>query len=136
MKGAAAILMPRAVRRAIVDHARHERPLECCGFVVGASARAVFVVPMRNIAKSRVRYRIEDKAHIELRRVLRAVRPSMSILGVYHSHPAGDAYPSTTDVDEAFYADWMYLVVGFKGGRARLRAFRIRGRRVYPMTLR
>jgi len=130
------ILVPRPVRRAIVDHASREKPLECCGFVVGASARAMFVVPMSNVARSRVRYRIEDKAHIELRRLLRVLRPSMSIIGVYHSHPAGDAWPSATDVDEAFYPDWKYLIVGFKSGRAILRAFHIRHGRVYPVLLR
>lgn len=131
-----AILVPRPLRRAIVDHASREKPLECCGFVVGTSARAAFVVPMPNVARSRARYRIDDKAHIELRRMLRLLRPSMSIIGVYHSHPAGDAWPSTTDVEEAFYPDWTYLIVGFRSGRAKLRGFQIRRGRVCPVPLR
>jgi proteasome lid subunit RPN8/RPN11 len=130
------ILVPRPVRRAIIDHASREKPLECCGFVVGAPARALFVLPMSNVAGSRVRYRIDDKAHIDLRRVLRGARPSVSIIGVYHSHPAGDAWPSATDVEEAFYPDWTYLIVGFKAGRGILRAFRIRDGRVSPVSLR
>jgi proteasome lid subunit RPN8/RPN11 len=136
VKAGASILVPRAVRRAIVDHASRERPLECCGLVIGSSTRAAFVVAMANVARSRVRYRIDDKAHIELRRVLRAVRPSLSIVGVYHSHPAGDAYPSSTDVAEALYSDWFHLIVGFKGGRPSLRAFRIRRGRVLRLALR
>ena len=63
-----------------------------------------------------MRYRVDDRAHIELRRVLRGVRPALSILGVYHSHPAGDAWPSETDVAEALYPDWTHLIVGL-GGR-------------------
>ena len=42
----------------------------------GRRARAMFVVPMANAQKSRVRYRIDDRAHIELRRMLRDIRPS------------------------------------------------------------
>jgi proteasome lid subunit RPN8/RPN11 len=136
VRARATIQVPRPVRRAIVDHATREKPLECCGFVLGASGRAMFVVPMTNVARSRRRYRIDDRAHIELRRLLRELRPSMSIVGVYHSHPAGDAWPSTTDVDEAFYPDWTYLIVGFRRGRAMLRAFQIRRGRVYPVPLR
>jgi proteasome lid subunit RPN8/RPN11 len=124
------------VRRAIVDHARRDRPFECCGFVVGSPRQAAFVVPMPNAARSRVRYRIDDKAHIELRRMLRGVRPALSIIGVYHSHPEGDSYPSMTDVDEAFYPDWTHVIVGFSGGRAILRAFQIRDRRIHPVAVR
>ena len=62
-----AVRVPRDVRRAMIDHARRDRPRECCGFVVGAPARAMFVVAMTNVDRSRVRYRIDDRAHIELR---------------------------------------------------------------------
>jgi proteasome lid subunit RPN8/RPN11 len=128
--------MSRPVRRAIVDHARRDRPFECCGFVVGSVRRAAFVVPMPNVARSRVRYRIDDRAHIELRRMLRGVRPALSIIGVYHSHPAGRSYPSITDVDEAFYPDWTHVIVGFTGERAMLRAFQIRHGRIHAVALR
>jgi desampylase len=130
------VTVPRAVRQAILDHARQARPLECCGFVIGMSTRAMFVMPMTNVMKSRVRYRIDDRAHIELRRVLRGVRPNLSILGVYHSHPEGDAWPSETDVAEALYPDWTHWIVGFKGTRPVLRAFRIRKGTVRQVPLR
>jgi proteasome lid subunit RPN8/RPN11 len=128
--------IPRAVRQAILDHARQVAPRECCGFVIGASARVMFAVPMTNVEKSRARYRIDDRAHIELRRVLRGVRPNLSILGVYHSHPAGDAWPSDTDVAEAHYPDWTHLIVGVSGSRPVLRAFRIRQGTVRQVALR
>ena len=125
-KATKALMIPRPVRHAIVSHARQDRPFECCGFLIGASARVMFAMPMANVEKSRVRYRIDDRAHIELRRVLRGVRPALSILGVYHSHPAGDAWPSETDLAEALYPEWMYVIVGLEGRRSSLRAFRIR----------
>ena len=118
--------VPRAIRQAIVAHARQEWPRECCGFLIGAGGRALFALRMANVAKSRVRYRIDDRAHIELRRVLRGIRPKVSILGVYHSHPAGDAWPSETDVADAFYPDWTHVIVGLEGRRPIVRAFRIR----------
>jgi proteasome lid subunit RPN8/RPN11 len=136
VSGGQGLSMPAALRRAVVVHARRERPLECCGFVVGAGRRVQFVVACTNVAKSAVRYRIDDRTHIELRRVLRTATPGLRILGVYHSHPEGEPWPSETDVAEAYYPEWTYVIVGFRGRRSTLRAFRIRNGRVRQVPLR
>jgi proteasome lid subunit RPN8/RPN11 len=118
------LVIPDRVRRAIVRHAQQERPRECCGFLVGAAGRATFAVPMRNVAEGRSRYRVDPGAHIDLRRVLRQFIPPLTIIGVYHSHPAGEAVPSPTDIREAMYSSWFYVIVGL-GRVPRVRAFRI-----------
>jgi proteasome lid subunit RPN8/RPN11 len=91
-----------AIRRAIVAHAERAAPLECCGFLLGRADAVFCSVEMDNVERSEVRYRIDDAAHLELRRLLRRSAPPLAILGVYHSHPAGEAYPSETDVAEAY----------------------------------
>lgn len=121
------IVLPRAVRRAIVAHAERERPRECCGFLVGSGSRVTHAVPMSNVAEGTTRYRLDDRGHIELRRLLREFRPPLAIVGVYHSHPAGAPVPSETDVAEAHYPEWIHVIVGLGSGRARLAAFRIAG---------
>jgi len=126
MKQTPVIAIATPVRRAIVAQARREQPQECCGLLVGHRGHVGFAVPMRNVAASPTRYRIDDAAHLELRRVLRQFSPSLSILGVYHSHPAGPADPSPTDIDEAMYPEWAYMIVGLNGRRLTIRAFRIR----------
>jgi proteasome lid subunit RPN8/RPN11 len=128
------LVIPERVRRALVRQARQERPRECCGFLVGAAARAQFAVPMRNIAEGRSLYRIDPAAHIDLRRVLRQFTPPLEIIGVYHSHPAGDAVPSPTDLSEAMYSNWFYVIVGFGRG-PRVRAFRISKRRAKEVVI-
>ena len=122
--------MPPAVRRAIAAHARAERPAECCGFLIGQPGQVLHAMPMANVATTpRTRYRISDQSHIDVRRLLRPLRPRLDIVGVYHSHPAGGADPSPTDVAEAHYTGWIHIIVGLGGGRMRLGAFRIdRGR--------
>jgi proteasome lid subunit RPN8/RPN11 len=119
-------VMPRAVRRAIVAHAKRDRPRECCGLILGAGRRAQFAVAMKNLADGTTRYQIDDAAHVEMRRIVRAFAPAVSIIGVYHSHPVGDPQPSPSDIAEAMYPDWVYVIVGLKGGRARVEGFRIR----------
>ena len=109
-------LSPQAART-MVAHARRERPRECCGLLVGTPGRVRVAVPMRNLARGRTRYRVDPAAHIALQRVLRVIEPAASIVGVYHSHPHGPAVPSETDVAEALYPDWIYVIVGLQGGR-------------------
>jgi len=130
-----AVHLPPAVRRALVAHARRVRPLECCGLLVGTARDVAFAIPMDNIESSRVRYRIDDRAHIEVRRVLRRFVPPLAIRGVYHSHPAGDARPSETDVRDAFYPEWIHVIVGLGRKRPSVRAFQIRRGRVRELKV-
>jgi proteasome lid subunit RPN8/RPN11 len=135
MAPAAAIRVPHTVRQAVIDQARAARPRECCGLLVGYGADVLFAYPVRNVAASTVRYEVDPKAHIDLRRVLRRAVPSLRIVGVYHSHPAGPPVPSAADIDEALYGGWIHLIVGLAGGRAQLAAYRIQRGRVEPLTL-
>ena len=128
------LTIPGDVVRAIVRHARAERPRECCGFLVGGGKRVQFAVAAPNVTASRSRYRIDDSTHIELRRALRRFSPRLEIVGVYHSHPSGDPRPSPTDVAEAFYPDWIHLIVGMQSGIS-VRAYRIRGGRVQSVVI-
>jgi proteasome lid subunit RPN8/RPN11 len=130
------VILPRGVRQAIVAHARRERPRECCGLLVGSGREVAFAVAATNVAPGETRYRVDDREHIQLRRVLRSFSPPLEILGVYHSHPRGDARPSATDVAEAAYADWFHVIVGLKAGRAAVAAFRLTAGTVWPVTLR
>ena len=81
------------------------------------------------------RREVDDAAHVDVRRVLRRFDPPLGIAGVYHSHPRGPAEPSATDVAEAYYPEWIYLIVGLGGARPELRAFRIAGGRVRSIAL-
>ena len=130
-----ALLLPAVVRRAIVADARRRAPRECCGFLLGRQGRIEWAVAMRNVAPGRRRYRIDAREYLALRRLLRTVTPAIAIVGVYHSHPAGPPHPSATDIAEAFYPEWAYVIVSL-GARPRVRAFRIRGGRTRELRLR
>jgi proteasome lid subunit RPN8/RPN11 len=127
--------MPALVRRALLAHARREKPFECCGFLIGSPEGVAYAVPMENVERSRVRYRIDDRAHIELRRALRLFVPPVSIVGVYHSHPEGPAEPSPTDIAEALYPEWIHVIVGLGAVRPMVRAFQVRGGQVRSVAL-
>lgn len=134
MRGLAAVAIPADALQAIACHARRAHPRECCGFLIGARRRVLFAVATRNIARGRSRFRIDDATHIELRRALRRFAPALEIVGIYHSHPNGEARPSPTDVSEAFYPAWTYLIVGMRR-RVSIRAFRIAGSRTEKVAI-
>jgi len=128
-------VLPPEVRRAIVDHARRDHPLECCGLLVGRGRVVTEAVPMRNVEASATRFRIDDREHIALRRRLRQMSPPLDVVGVYHSHPDGPPRPSPSDIAEAYYPDWVYIVAGGPADRPRVRGFTIESGQVRPLRL-
>jgi proteasome lid subunit RPN8/RPN11 len=129
------LVLPDACRRRIIRHARREAPRECCGFLIGRPGHVSSVVEVANVALEATRYRVDPREHIALRRSLRTDPRGLTIVGVYHSHPAAPAAPSSTDVAEAHYPDWAYVIVGLAGRRAQLRAFDLARGTVSPIVL-
>lgn len=124
-------VLPRAVRAALIWHARQEAPRECCGFLVGARGRVRFALAMQNAdPRPESRYRIDDRQHIQVRRWLRRMSPLLEIVGVYHSHPNGPARPSVTDRAEALYPEWLFAIVSLAGRREDVAVFSITQGRV------
>ena len=107
------MILPIAVRDAVVAHAREETPRECCGILVGTSHAIVAAVRAANLSDSPSRFLIDPQDHIRARREARAA--GLEIIGFYHSHPHSNAQPSATDLAEASYAGYLYLIVGLIG---------------------
>ena len=129
MSDAGALDIVETVVAAIVRHARDEAPDECCGLLLGRPGRIEVAVPARNVRRSSSRYRVHPEDHF---RAIRTARDrGLTVLGAYHSHPASEADPSSTDLAEASYPEYVYAIVSLAGSlrspvasRA-LRAFRL-----------
>jgi proteasome lid subunit RPN8/RPN11 len=114
-----------SVRQAIVAHARAEAPKECCGLLIGAGRRVDFAVPLSNLdPRPTSGFRVDPAEHIAVRRIVRRVTPARAVVGVYHSHPRGPAVPSSRDIAECHYPDWIFVIVG-RGGRS-IRGYQLR----------
>jgi proteasome lid subunit RPN8/RPN11 len=135
MTGEARVVIRPSIRHALVEHARRASPEECCGLLIGGGHQVLHAVPSPNIASQTSRYQVDDRLHLELRRLLRKVAPETEVVGAYHSHPASSAWPSARDIDEAFSADWLHVIVGLGGRRPMVRAFRIVLERVQPVVI-
>lgn len=129
-------VLPDDVVDAILAQAEAQRPLECCGLLVGQRDVVVAAVAMRNVSASPAsRFELDSREHIELRRTLRKFLPPLEIVGVYHSHPDGAARPSVTDVAEAHYPGWLHVIVGWYGGNTEVRGFLLSRENVTPVEL-
>jgi [CysO sulfur-carrier protein]-S-L-cysteine hydrolase len=81
-------------------------------------------VSTRNVDPHPSRFRVDPAVHIQLNRQLRGTR--RAVVGVYHSHPTTSAEPSLSDIDEAYYADFVHVIVSLVNPtQPDIRAYRI-----------
>ncbi|HTH71183.1 MAG TPA: M67 family metallopeptidase [Candidatus Saccharimonadales bacterium] len=126
--------LPAALRHDIVAHARAEAPKEACGLVAGRDARPTRVIRCANAHPSAVtRYTIDPREQLRAFRDMEA--NGEELFGIYHSHPATQAYPSPTDRAESHYPEAIYLLVSLRDAAPDVRAFRIRDGWVREVTL-
>ena len=144
--GPAAAELPRAIRDAIVAHARAEYPNEAAGLIIGdapaaAGGRALRFEATRNRAASPLRYEIHPD---DLLRLTIATDDADEVFwAIVHSHTHTPAVPSPTDIGLAFYPDALYVLVSLSEdeadpttGAPSLRAWRIVDGRIHEVALR
>lgn len=130
----AVVQIKREILEALVRNAQEELPRECCGLLMGEGEIITHHRPMKNVLESNVRYAMEARALFQFFKDLRAA--NQKHLGIYHSHPASEAYPSETDVRESFYPDCAYFIVSLKNPHSpQVRAFRIFSGLVEELTM-
>lgn len=123
----------RAVIDAIVEHARRESPLECCGLLIGRDGDVLESRGARNLRDSAVAYLVDPRDHFEAIRQARAAR--LDVIGAYHSHPRSPATPSPTDIREANDPCFVHVIVSLADVEPQLAAFRIDGERAMALPL-
>lgn len=143
--GPESVVLPSAIRQAIVEHARAQLPNEACGLVIGDRAaadggRALRWVPTRNRASSPYRYEIDPDDLLRL--TIETDDADEVFWAIVHSHVASPARPSPTDIGLAFYSDALYVVVSLHPDEADLatgepgiRAWRILDGGVHEVAL-
>ncbi len=128
------LLLSSSLREAMIAHARAGLPCEACGIVAGEAGRPVHFYPATNAAHSPVRYNLDP--HDLLRITLDLDAHGWTLWGIFHSHPATEAYPSHTDLRLAFYPEAVYLILSLADPQApNLRAFRIRDLRISELAV-
>lgn len=126
--------MPKSFTDAIVAQARAEHPNEACGLLAGSDGVATKLLSMTNAERSPVLYRVDPKE--QLRAFNEIEDEGLELVGIYHSHTRSAAYPSATDVAQAYYPEAIYLIVSLADPQAPdLRGYRILEGRITEVPL-
>ena len=118
-----AAFLPDDLGQEIIDHCLSELPNEGCGLVAVSVGRVVSVYPTSNSDSSPSSFTIPPEEHYAA--LTDAESNGWEIGGVFHSHPAGPAAMSSTDLARALEPDWTYFVVGLDGDRPTILAHTI-----------
>jgi len=93
------IIITESQKKILVKHADNEKPNESCAILFGSvnqqvvSVNEVFLA--KNIEESPVNFTISNEQLIEIYKT--AEERKTEVVGIFHSHPNSEAYPSNTD---------------------------------------
>ena len=122
------MLIPPAVRSALVEHAEGEQPNEACGLIVLRDGAAERYVPARNAAASPYRFEIDADPEVWF------LEDEGYELAVFHSHLSSPPRPSRTDVENiGLWEGKPYVILTVRTGE--LAAWRILDGKIEPEPL-
>jgi proteasome lid subunit RPN8/RPN11 len=122
--------IPRALYEEVLAHCRRQYPKEACGLLAGRDGRVSRVYPMRNVDDSPIGYSMDPREQFQAERAMRLAQEAL--LGIYHSHTATDAYPSSVDVRLAISPEVSYVLVSLKQQPPDVKSYRIDGTTITP----
>jgi proteasome lid subunit RPN8/RPN11 len=124
------IRIPKSILNGMVEHAKRESPLECCGILGGRDHTVKKAFELQNAEKSPIRYSIEGQE--QLRVFEEMEKESMDMIAIYHSHTHTIPFPSETDVKLAFYPEVASIIISLmEEENPVVKAFRIGKEAVY-----
>jgi proteasome lid subunit RPN8/RPN11 len=93
------IIITESQKKILSNHASNEKPNESCAVLFGMVDNQKTIVKeiflTENIDKSPVNFTISNEQLIKCYKT--AEEKKMEVVGIFHSHPNSEAYPSDTD---------------------------------------
>lgn len=124
------IRIPRSIFNRMVEHAKKESPLECCGILGGKNQTVERTFELQNAEKSPIRYSMAGQE--QLRVFEQMEEESIDMIAIYHSHTHTIPFPSETDVKLAFYPEVASIIISLMEERSPVvKAFRIGKEAIY-----
>jgi len=89
------IILSESIKKILTNHAENENPNESCALLYGNGETVSEVFLTKNIEESPVNFTISNEQLIEGYKI--AEEKKLPVIGIFHSHPNSEAYPSSTD---------------------------------------
>ncbi|HEX6032863.1 MAG TPA: M67 family metallopeptidase [Anaerolineales bacterium] len=118
--------------REMLEHVDKHVPREACGLLAGKNDRVEKVMPVRNQTQSPVRFVMDPYEQLQAFDWIES--HGLELLGIFHSHPAGPATASMTDIAEAAY-DVVHIIWSRSQGHWQARGFWIEEGAATEVTL-
>lgn len=139
---AADLVISRDDLKRIIDHCNAGYPHEACGILAGRAGTVERVFCMTNARPGPASYEMDPEEQF---RVMKEIREAgLLLVGTFHSHPGGRAYPSGIDVERAYwpgtlfpnYPEAVYVIVSLLDrGKPVVKGFAIDGGSVSEVAL-
>ena len=89
------IILKQSDKKLLSQYSENQKPNESCAILFGKNNQVLDVFLTENIDESPVNFTISNKQLIEGYKI--AEDKKMDVIGIFHSHPNSDAFPSNTD---------------------------------------
>jgi len=120
----------KTIYQKMLDHAKRESPLECCGLLGGKDKTVQKSFELQNTEKSPVLYSMSPQEQMKVFEEME--KESMEMIGIYHSHPRTIPFPSETDVKLTFYPDVSSVIISLREEESPvMKAFQVTKEAIY-----
>ena len=89
------IILKQSDRKILSQYSENQKPNESCAILFGKNNQVQDLFLTENIDESPINFTISNKQLIEGYKI--AEEQKMDVVGIFHSHPNSDAFPSNTD---------------------------------------
>jgi len=114
----------------MIDHARREASVECCGILGGKDETVQKSFEIKNVESSPVQFLMDPREQLNVFEEMEET--SMDMVAIYHSHPHTIAFPSETDVQKTFDPKMSSIIISLKEkDDPMVKAFRIGKEAIY-----
>jgi proteasome lid subunit RPN8/RPN11 len=117
------IILSKLQQKILVDHTCKEEPNEACAILYGNKIEEENTVKeiwlTKNSNPSQIEFTLSAEQTWEMDQKRKEL--NLEIIGIFHSHPKGDAFPSSTD--KKFMQNNPYVWIIYSGINKNFRAF-------------
>jgi len=89
------IILSQSDKKILSEYSENQKPNESCAILFGKDNQVLDLFLTENIEESPVNFTISNKQLIQAYSI--AEEKKLEVVGIFHSHPDSDAFPSNTD---------------------------------------
>ena len=89
------IILKQSDKKILAQYSENQKPNEACAILFGKEDKVLDIFFTDNIEESPINFTISNEQLLEAYRI--AEDKKIEVIGIFHSHPNSDAFPSKTD---------------------------------------